>query len=337
MTAGCGGPDASPPPTTAAPSNLAGVDPGAPPVNPGGTGSGADRDPTARASTPTAVDGLRLPRTPDELTGALGEAELAVRDPAVAGGPDPDGAATRADPALLAAWGRRQQVLYRVLAAHPEWADEVTAGVDPAVAPAVAANWRAQKALLDLVLAAPLSPTLPAWTIREPAPAANLLALYQEAEAATGVPWETLAAIHLVETRMSRIDGASSAGAVGPMQFLPSTWAACCQGDPTVDAEAIMGAAVYLVSLGAPGAMDEALRGYNNSEAYVTAIEAYSTVMTDDPAAYGGYHGWEVIYQSSAGLIRLPAGYQETEPVDAAAWVAARPDLMVMPAATPSE
>ncbi|MFV0258818.1 MAG: lytic transglycosylase domain-containing protein [Acidimicrobiales bacterium] len=318
--AGCSGSDAAPPPTTPAPSNLAGVDPAPAPVDPGGDAR-ADR----RPDTPATVDALGLPRTPEALTADLGEAELAVRDPDLV------------DPALVAAWGRRQQVLYRVLAAHPEWAEEVTSGVDPAVVPAVVANWRAQKALLDLVLAAPLSPTLPAWTIREPAPAADLLPLYQQAEAATGVPWETLAAIHLVETRMSRIDGESGAGAVGPLQFLPSTWAACCQGDPTDDADAITGAAVYLAARGAPGDMDTALRAYNNSDAYVTAVEAYTMVMTDDPAAYGGYHGWEVIYQSSAGLIRLPVGYQQSEPVDAAGWVADHPDLMVMPAATPSE
>jgi hypothetical protein len=44
------------------------------------------------------------------------------------------------------------------------------------------------------------------------------------------VPWEFLAAIHLVETRMGRIRGTSSAGSQGPMQFLPSTWKRCGRG-----------------------------------------------------------------------------------------------------------
>ena len=46
---------------------------------------------------------------------------------------------------------------------------------------------------------------------------------YRKAEAATGIPWEVLAAVNLVETGMGRIDGISVANAQGPMQFLPST------------------------------------------------------------------------------------------------------------------
>ena len=60
-----------------------------------------------------------------------------------------------------------------------------------------------------------------------------LLGHYAEAEQLTGIPWYWLAAIHLQETRMGRIEGVSTAGAVGPMQFLPTTWARCCVGDPT--------------------------------------------------------------------------------------------------------
>ncbi len=36
------------------------------------------------------------------------------------------------------------------------------------------------------------------------------------------MPWYYLAAINLIETRMGRIDGLSTAGAQGPMQFLPA-------------------------------------------------------------------------------------------------------------------
>ena len=40
-----------------------------------------------------------------------------------------------------------------------------------------------------------------------------------------GIDWTYLASIHLVETRMGRIRGTSVAGAQGPMQFIPATWA----------------------------------------------------------------------------------------------------------------
>ena len=55
-------------------------------------------------------------------------------------------------------------------------------------------------------------------------------------------------AINLAETRMGRIVGVSSAGAVGPMQFLPATWESCCVGDPTDAHDAILGAATYLAA-----------------------------------------------------------------------------------------
>ena len=76
--------------------------------------------------------------------------------------------------------------------------------------------------------------------------------LYSEAELLTGIAWYWLASIHLQETRMGRIEGVSSAGAVGPMQFLPTTWEACCTGDPTVTRDAIIGAATYLAQSGGP-------------------------------------------------------------------------------------
>ena len=48
--------------------------------------------------------------------------------------------------------------------------------------------------------------------------------------------WEVLAAIMLVETRMGRIHSRSSAGAQGPMQFLPATWEAYGLGGDVHDA-----------------------------------------------------------------------------------------------------
>ena len=51
-----------------------------------------------------------------------------------------------------------------------------------------------------------------------------------EAESESGVGWNYLAAINLIETRLGSIAGVSTAGAQGPMQFLPSTFAAYGQG-----------------------------------------------------------------------------------------------------------
>src|SRR3546814_16019723 len=71
-----------------------------------------------------------------------------------------------------------------------------------------------------------LSSTLPAWRLVPPEPAEVLLAAYQEAGAEFGIGWQYLAAINLVATATGPIRGTSTAGAHGPMQFMPATWAA---------------------------------------------------------------------------------------------------------------
>ncbi|MGF1595312.1 MAG: lytic transglycosylase domain-containing protein, partial [Acidimicrobiales bacterium] len=265
------------------------------------------------APTTTAVDQIPLPRTAADLAAALTEAEHALRTAGL-------------DQAAAAPWGRRQQLLYRVLAANPGWADEVLASVDPDVAEPVAANWSARQHLLALVRSEGIHDVLPAWRIETPAPADELLGHYEAASEATGLPWEVLAAINLVETRMGRIGGESSVGAVGPMQFLPSTWAECCIGDPTDDGDAIRGAARYLLDRGAARDLDRAIFGYNNSDHYVGAIRAYAAIMAADPSTYYGYHAWQVLYFTDDGLYLLPEGYDEARPVPVEAWRSAHPD-----------
>jgi len=53
----------------------------------------------------------------------------------------------------------------------------------------------------------------------------QLLGIWQRAGAAYAVPWQVLGAINKVESNWGRNMGPSSAGAVGWMQFMPSTWA----------------------------------------------------------------------------------------------------------------
>jgi membrane-bound lytic murein transglycosylase B len=229
----------------------------------------------------------------------------------------------------VAEFGRRQQRVYRLLARNTDLQDAVTALIPADVATAFAFNVAARQAVVDQAARTPPtepSPTLPAWTILEPRPIDELLAFYQEAETATGVPWEYLAAINFVETRMGRIQGESSAGALGPMQFLPETWAACCTGDIEDPRDAILGAATYLVSKGAPGDMEAALYDYNPNDGYVGAVTAYASNLMADPLAYRGYHAWEVYVASSVGTVRLPVGYAANVPVDALEYLRTHPD-----------
>ena len=89
--------------------------------------------------------------------------------------------------------------------------------------------------------------------------------------------------------------------------------------------DAIMGAAVYLASLGAPTDMHRALYGYNPNDGYVGAVDAYARNMLADPRAIYGYHSWEVYVTTSAGTVRLPIGFSSSVPQDAAAYVATHP------------
>jgi membrane-bound lytic murein transglycosylase B len=147
---------------------------------------------------------------------------------------------------------------------------------------------------------------LPRWRIVAPAPAGQLLAAYRAAEAKLAVPWEYLAAIHLVETRTGRIRGTSSAGAQGPMQFLPSTWKRYGRGgDIQATGDAILAAARLLAANRAPTDMAAALYAYNPSRRYVRAVSAYAGQLRANRRAFLGYYHWQVFY----GDTLLPEGY----------------------------
>ena len=244
-----------------------------------------------RGVEPIPVEELRGPRTASAAAQEIGDVETALRST--------DSPA----PAL----GRRQQLAYRALSAHPRWATTVLARVPAEVRDAVQANLDAGVALSRLTGEAP--PAFPQWEIRESRSVATLRGFYDEAEAATGIHWAYLAAIHLVETRMGRIHGLSSAGAQGPMQFIPETWASYGEGDIDDDHDAIQAAGRYLASRGGPTDMGRALFSYNNDERYVAAIEAYASVLLADPRAYAGYHQWQVFYATTAGTFLLPEGF----------------------------
>jgi hypothetical protein len=225
--------------------------------------------------------------------------------------------------------GQRQQLLYRYLTTHSELDEPVLAALGDDIRPFVERIVRARQ-LGQARSAAnpspvPPSESLPAWAVVEPLPADELLTDYRDAEAATGIAWYWLAAIHLQETRMGRIIGSSSAGAVGPMQFLPDTWARCCTGDPTVPRDAIVGAATYLYQSGGIADMQVALHEYNPNDSYVATVTAFAENMRDNPQLYNAYREWQVFYPSAVGTIRLPIGYDEPQPIDAAAYLADHP------------
>lgn len=156
-------------------------------------------------------------------------------------------------------------------------------------------------------------PKLPRWRIVAPPPANELLRYYRQAQRRTGVPWTYLAAIHLVETRMGRIRGTSTAGARGPMQFIPSTWELYGRGGDINDPrDAILAAARLLRDNGAPDDMADALHAYNPSNHYVRAVTEHARAMQRSTSTYHGYWHWRVLYRHERGTYVLPVGYPDS-------------------------
>jgi hypothetical protein len=117
-----------------------------------------------------------------------------------------------------------------------------------------------------------------------PSDPANYVALYHAAApTCPGLSWTVLAAIGQVETGHGSDTSTSPAGAMGPMQFLPDTWAMVAvdgNGDGRKDiqnpADAIFTAAKYLCSNGAGSAarLASAIWNYNHADWYVALVLA---------------------------------------------------------------
>ncbi len=99
-----------------------------------------------------------------------------------------------------------------------------------------------------------------------------------------GLSWTVLAAIGQIESGHGANDGPSKAGALGPMQFLPSTWRIWGIpgfGDTTADImnpfDAVPSAARYLCASGAAAggtSLYGAIYAYNHADTYVREVIA---------------------------------------------------------------
>lgn len=135
----------------------------------------------------------------------------------------------------------------------------------------------------------------------------DLLPVYQSAAKETcDMPWGVLAAIGKVETDHGRSElpgvhsGANFAGAQGPMQFMPATWAAYGvdgNRDGVTDVynpvDAIWGAANYLCANGAgdPARLRDSVWNYNHDWGYVDDVlgraDEYATAPAGGNVASG--------------------------------------------------
>jgi murein DD-endopeptidase MepM/ murein hydrolase activator NlpD len=118
-----------------------------------------------------------------------------------------------------------------------------------------------------------------------------LLPIYQAAGIQYGVRWEILAAINEIETDYGRNLNVSSAGALGWMQFLPSTWRVYgvdANGDGVQDpynpVDAIFAAARYLRAAGADTDIRQAVFAYNHANWYVDSVLLRAQVIGGLPS-----------------------------------------------------
>jgi len=110
-----------------------------------------------------------------------------------------------------------------------------------------------------------------------------LLPIYQACGAEYGIPWEVLASINKIETAFGTNTNVSSAGAVGWMQFLPSSWETFGldangdgKKDPYNPVDAICAAAHYLKLAGGNKDLYQAIFAYNHADWYVQEVLLYA-------------------------------------------------------------
>jgi murein DD-endopeptidase MepM/ murein hydrolase activator NlpD len=110
-------------------------------------------------------------------------------------------------------------------------------------------------------------------------PLSTLHVLWQQAGSVYGIPWQVLASINKIESNFGQNMGPSSAGAVGWMQFMPSTWlrwGVDADGDGIADpwnaSDAIYAAARYLAAAGGQTDIARGVFAYNHADWYVREV-----------------------------------------------------------------
>ncbi len=120
-----------------------------------------------------------------------------------------------------------------------------------------------------------------------------LRSYYNEAHQLYGIDASYLASINFIESNFGRVNGPSSAGAMGPMQFEPATWTEYGQGGNIMDPhDSILAAARLLVHNGAPYDMRNAIFHYNPDFDYVDSVESFARAYRANPGWLDRMYYW---------------------------------------------
>jgi len=265
----------------------------------GGDETGSTR-PEGVPDAPPAPDSA-IPRDAAALAARLTETQRALEravdawrregDPS-SGGP----------PEEVTLYALDQQRIHQRLTGRLRFAKRVLADLPSRIAAHARATIRARRELAALATPQPRD----RFSTGRPAPAGILLRDYREAQRRFRVAWPVLAAVNFVESAFGRMRNRSTAGAQGPMQFIPSTWAAYGMGGDIHDPhDAVLGAANYLHANGAPRDYRRALYAYNRSRLYVDAVLAYADRIRLDPRNFFAYYAWQVFVRTPGGTRRI--------------------------------
>jgi len=194
---------------------------------------------------------------------------------------------------------RAEQIVVYRLAVTPGLDSQVLPRLDPATAAPIRSAIEGLRALWRAAGIDNLAQVQIRWTRRfqDSAPVDTLVGYYQAAAGTYPVEWTYLASINFIESDFGRDNGPSSAGAMGPMQFMPGTWQDYGSGGDIMSPhDSIYAAARYLYRMGAPGNMDRAIYRYNNDSDYVQSVESFAAAFRADPT-------WvkRIYYWSTAG------------------------------------